>query len=60
MSNFLKDWDKVVQEAKETGKPGVLVRQDHMLDQPRVVARTRHPSFMGEQPIKHDPNRDRS
>jgi hypothetical protein len=58
MSNFLKKWDAAIKEAQQTGEPVTLYKQDHMLN-PRVpVARTMHPSFMGNKPPKHDPERD--
>ena len=58
-SNWLKDvWDKAIEEAKRTGKPVTIYKQDHMLGKPYPVARTMHPAFMGEKPPKHDPERD--
>ena len=58
MNDFLKQWDQAVQEAQRTGRPVELYRQDHMLAKPVLVARTRHPAFMGATPPKHDPARD--
>lgn len=59
MSNFLKQWDKAIAEAQQTGECVTLYKQNHMLDEPRPVARTMHPSFMGIKPPKHDPVRDK-
>lgn len=55
---FLQEWDRALAEAKRTGRPGEIHRQDHMLDKPRLVGRTMHPSFMADRPPKHDPDRD--
>jgi hypothetical protein len=58
MSDFLKDWDKALAEAQRTGKPVTLYKQNHMLDKPRPIGRTMHPSFMAATPPKYDPQRD--
>lgn len=58
MSEFLNQWDKAIAEAQSTNKPATIVKQDHMLNKPQIVARTMHPSFMGVRPAKYDPQRD--
>ena len=55
---FNDQWDKAIEEAKTTGEPVTIYKQDHMLGEPYPVARTRHPAFMGVPVPKHDPERD--
>lgn len=57
MSKFLGAWDDAVRAAQENYSCGyVIERRDGEL---RIVARTRHAAFMGIQPPKHDPKRDK-
>jgi len=60
MNEFLNQWDQAIAQAKQSGTPTVLYKQDHMLDKPYAVARTMHPSFMGSRPPKYDPHRDQA
>jgi hypothetical protein len=58
MSDFMKQWARAIDEARETGEAVTLYKQNHMLNPRRPVARTMHPSFMGGKPPKYDPDRD--
>jgi hypothetical protein len=58
MSNFNNEWNNAIEEAQRTGEAVTIYKQDHMLNSPRPVARTMHPSFMGSKPAKYDPKRD--
>lgn len=62
MSEFLKEFDEAIAEAKEDGIP-VFVWRSYFDDDGnynlRRVGRTRHPAFMADQAVKHDPKRDR-
>ena len=55
---FNEQWNEAIEKAKATGEPVTIYKQDHMLGKPYPVARTRHPLFMGANPVKHDPERD--
>ena len=57
---FSKKWNKAIEEAKRTGEPVTIYKQDHMLGEPYPVARTMHPSFMASKPPKYDPERDKA
>jgi hypothetical protein len=59
MSNFMKQWNQAIQEAHDSGTCGTIYKQDHMLADKKLVARTMHPSFMGTRPAKYDPKRDK-
>ena len=71
MSDFLTMFDRAINEAVETGEPGLLVDNAQQPQRVRyggdlllalffpVTARTMHPAFMAVQPKKHDPERDR-
>jgi hypothetical protein len=56
--SWLKLWDHVLQEAVESGQPGELWKYDRKSASFYLVARTRHPAFMGAVPAKVDPERD--
>ena len=55
---FNEKWNEAIAEAERTGEAVTIYKQDHMLGEPYPVARTRHPSFAGITPPKHDPERD--
>lgn len=61
MSEFLKEFDEAIAEAKEYGIPMFVWRSYFDEDgryNLRRVARTMHPSFMALPVAKHDPERD--
>jgi hypothetical protein len=61
MSTFLQRWDVAIKAAKAFGYPIVLSRWERTAaseDKAIATARTRHPAFMFERPVKHDPERD--
>jgi hypothetical protein len=69
MSDFLEQFDKAIERAKQLGRPCYLQDKVEYRDPfgmwgGRVTAdktaRTRHPAFMADRPAKHDPTRDNS
>ena len=57
--SFLEAWTKALNEAVRDGQPGRVWKYERKSASFRVVARTRHPAFMGAAPVKHDPERDK-
>ena len=57
-SSFLNEWDALIDLAVEKNEMAVLYRLDEKGGELVASARTRHPAFMGRQPVKHDPERD--
>jgi len=55
-SNFLEDWDALIEHALANNEPAYLAEMED--GEVVIKARTRHPAFMGRQPVKHDPERD--
>ena len=64
---FLEEWEVALENAKHSGVPGTIWKYDRTPSDPtvvaseasfRLVARTRHPAFMGVTPAKVDPLRD--
>ena len=58
--SWLETWEIALEEARRDGKPGQLWKYNRKSQSFYLVARTRHPAFMGLQPVKHDPERDAS
>jgi hypothetical protein len=65
---FLEEWEVALDYAQLSGAPGTIWKYDRTPADPtivasdasfRLVARTRHPAFMGVTPAKLDPVRDR-
>jgi len=54
---FLNEWDSLIEWAVDNNQPGYMYDVDGD-GNTILLARTRHPSFMGAQPPKHDPDRD--
>ena len=62
MSEFLKQFDEAIEDAKEYGIPMFVWRSYFDKDgrfNLRRVGRTMHPAFMAGSIPKHDPERDR-
>ena len=71
MNDFLKAFDRAIDEALETGDCGLVLQEPREPVRVRagnellfavffpVKARTMHPAFMGKVPPKVDPERDR-
>lgn len=55
--SFLNEWDNLIEWAVDNNETGYLYDVDNE-GNTILLARTRHPSFMGVQPPKHDPDRD--
>lgn len=56
-NTFLSEWDNLIEWAVENNEPGYLYDTDGE-GNTYLRARTRHPAFIGAQPVKHDPARD--
>jgi hypothetical protein len=56
--SWLGVWEIALEEARADGVPGELWKFDQRSASFVLVARTRHPAFMGTAPVKHDPERD--
>jgi len=56
--SWLHIWDEALTEAVRDGEPGQLWKWNREAAMFVLVARTRHPAFMGLPPKKHDPERD--
>lgn len=56
--SWLETWEIALEEARRDGKPGELWKFEPASASFVLVARTRHPAFMGLPPKKHDPERD--
>jgi hypothetical protein len=60
MSEFLKEWDQLIADARKTGVEQWLFRVNSEVPYDWTpVARTMHPSFMASAVPKHDPERDK-
>lgn len=62
MNEFLKQWDKAIQQAQETGEEQILSTVgvcECGAFKLATTARTMHPSFMSGPIPKWDPNRDK-
>lgn len=56
-NTFLSEWDNLIEWAVENNESGYLYDTDGE-GNTYLRARTRHPAFIGAQPVKHDPARD--